>query len=98
MAIKPHILLFVVLVVSVACHERPTVERDAYVGFHPIQHHEDLLRPSELAALSKKYGTAVIICRVEPGSPANQADLRAWDILRRYNGEAIRSLDDLDRA
>jgi len=97
-------LLILALVVTVGCNGRPpsdestSGQREAYVGFHPIQHHEDLLHPDEQEALNKRYGDAVIICRVDPGSPADRAGLHAWDILRGYNGEAIDSLDDLDHA
>jgi hypothetical protein len=97
-------LLILALVGMVGCNGRPpsdeptSGQRAAYVGFHPIQHHEDLLNPDERETLSERYGDAVIICRVDPGSPADRAGLHAWDILRGYNGEAIHSLDDLDRA
>jgi len=40
----------------------------------------------------------VLIMRVKPGSPADQADLSRGDLVVEVAGEPVRSIGDLDRA
>jgi S1-C subfamily serine protease len=53
-----------------------------------------LVRSEELAAGAR----AVKVLRVEAGTPAERAGLRAGDLLLRANGDETTTLDDLQRA
>jgi S1-C subfamily serine protease len=45
-----------------------------------------------------KPGSGVLITRVEPDSPAQQAGLKSGDIITEFNGKKITSADDLRNA
>ena len=67
--------------------------REVWVGVR-VQEIPEVL--AESLDLSNRDG--VIVASVDPGSPADLADVRRGDVIRRIGDESIRNFEDARRA
>ncbi|RWO56050.1 Do family serine endopeptidase [Mesorhizobium sp.] len=56
------------------------------------------ITPSIAEALEIPGSKGALVASVEPGSPAEQADIQAGDVITRFNGKDIQSVHDLTLA
>src|SRR5262245_50455400 len=66
-------------------------------GFLGISGQDVVLRPAIVEALQLAVKSGLLVLGVEPGSPADRAQLREGDVVVGLDGRPIRGVDDLHR-